>query len=312
MVPCPSALRRVREVPARGARSGRAGRDPSAGCSVVPPAWASARGGRARRGRKRPRAPRHDRVRPPPPGDPERRTSHTRPLGEAAAGRAARGTPRAGDGGGHCGESPRAADDRAASLPPACRTRSPRRAYAVHPVRRRRDQDRAGVHVRRRSRVECRGGPPRGRDRGAGRRGRARRIARRPRSCPLLRRRRRRRIGRGTARPRASRGRATAGRPRGGPVDARARRRRPRASRCRPRPRREGEGAGRCDSQQPELARRCRLHHERLRPHGGRQARRSGARACRPPSGSFATSCRPFIMRGCCCSWLRSAVAAVT
>ena len=116
--------------------AGAVGGDPSAGCSVVARTRPSARGGRARCGRARLRARRQNRLRSPPAGDPERRCPHPRPLGQDAAGRAARRASRAGDGRGHRGQPRRSPDDRAASLPPARRTCSRGGLRAIHAVRR--------------------------------------------------------------------------------------------------------------------------------------------------------------------------------
>ena len=184
MVPCPSAVRRVCRVPARIARRRRLAGDPSAGCSVVSRTRASDRGGRARCGRTRSRARRRHRLRPPPAGAAERQCPHPRPLGEDAAGRAARRASRAGDGGGHRRQHRRAPVGRAASLPPARRTCTHGGLRTIHAVRRCRHRHGSGADLRRRSRGERRGRPPCGRDR----RARGRRCAGRCRSPPSHRR----------------------------------------------------------------------------------------------------------------------------
>ena len=93
--------------------------------------------------------------------------------------------------------------------------------------------------------------------------------------------------------------------------DARAGRRRPRPLRCCSSTCREGESADRSDSQQSQLGRRGGLRHLRRRRDRRGQAR--GGRA-RPGLRRAVLSRRAadrFTIRGCCCSSLACAVAAV-
>ena len=303
VVPCPPALRRVRRIPARSARPRRPDGDPSACCAVVSRTGLCPRRSSTPRPQHDHELHRQDRLRPPSAGDPERRRPHARPLGQDAAGRAARRASRAGDG---RGDAPSASSARGRSSDVASSSSRERGRSGARRGLLRTSTPASGWFGRSPSTKASRRvsrGPPCGRDRGAGGRRRAGRLARRPGTGPLLRRRPRSRVGGGAAGARASGGRAL-GRPptrshgrrshwstsSGGVLDA-----------ARAHAEKAKALVGAIHSSRSWLGAVAYATSGSAMLPKGSSSRRSASWSTR--SGSSETSWRRFTTPGCCCFW---------